>query len=56
MSPDFILLVAGITLPAELYEHQAIWRCGDQDLHYLVSTAEVQNASFVLDSIVLQCV
>uniref|UniRef100_A0A452Y332 Uncharacterized protein n=1 Tax=Aegilops tauschii subsp. strangulata TaxID=200361 RepID=A0A452Y332_AEGTS len=36
----------GITLPAELYEHQAIWRCGDQDLHYLGQQAEGTSYSY----------
>ncbi|KAE8803536.1 hypothetical protein D1007_20564 [Hordeum vulgare] len=36
----------GINLPAELYEHQAIWRCGDQDLHYLDQQAEGTSYSY----------
>lgn len=38
----------GINVPAELYEHQRIWGCGDQGLHYSGQQAEAHHACIML--------
>jgi hypothetical protein len=43
----FNRFIAEINLPADLYEHQPLWGCGNQDLHYPVSTPECVLQSLI---------